>query len=557
MAETKSKRNAALQRWSQLTTVRSPLMSPWQEQAHYLSPRSGKFDTTDSTGVKANAGKQFMHLLDTTGTRALNILTAGLLSGASSPARPWFKLKTPDDDLNKRESVKRWLFTVESRMRDVFNQSNTYRALRKVYHELGAFGTGSNLLLPHFQNVINNQTLTIGEYAFDLDEDGNVNTLYRRLDLNVGQLVQRFGYKNCSQRVRAMYDRGQLSTYIPVLHVIEPRRERDPLKMGARNMPFSSCYYEFGGNDEDVLRESGYREFPVQAPRWEVHGSETYGSGPGEIALGYVKQLQHMALRKGQAIDFQTLPPLGVPASAQARGLNLNPGAVNYIDVGTTGAKALIEAQLKLEHLLEDIRDTRLQVNSTFYVDLFMMMANEDRSNVTAREVAEKQEEKLLMLGPVLESLHDELLGPYVEQSFAHMLEGGMIPPPPQELEGVPLSIQFVSLLAQAQRLVGLSSVERMIGSVVNVSAVKPDILDKVDLDRAVEVYGDMLGTDPTLIVADERVALIRQQRQAQQAQAQQMAAAQQGAQVAKDLGAAGTDGRNAAVDAARELGIM
>lgn len=549
MADIKTRRTAALQRWSQLNLVRSSWIEHWKELAHYLIPRSGRFDDTTAASMPNYGGKKHMHLLDTTGTRALNILTAGLLSGASSPARPWFKLKAHDDTLNRRESVKRWLFLVEARMRDVFNESNTYRAFRQMYQELGAFGTGANILLPHFDNVIHNQTMTVGEYAFDLDDDGNVNALYRRMELTVGQVVQRFGYKNCSFHVKAMYDRGSLSAYVPVLHAIEPRRERNPLKMDSANMPWASCYYEFGGNDEDVLRNSGHREFPVQGPRWETRGSDVYGSGPGMIGLGFVKQLQHQALRKGQAIDFQTLPPLGAPPSAQGRGLNLNPGAVNYVDVGTTGVKSLLEAPLQLDHLLEDIRDTRQNVNSTFFVDLFMMLANDNSVQpVTAREIAERHEEKLLMLGPVLESLHDEMLGPYIELAFAYMLESGLVPPPPAELEGTPLSIQFVSMLAQAQRLVGLSSVERLIGSVINVASVKPDIIDKLDLDRAVEVYSDMLGTDPTLIVAGERVALIRQQRQQAQAAAQQMAMAQQGATVAKDLGAAGADGRDAAV---------
>lgn len=558
MADIKTMRSAALQRWSQLNTTRASWVAEWKELAHYLLPRSGRFDNS-TLGTAANqGGKKHVHLLDTTGTRALGILTAGLLSGASSPARPWFKLRTPDDQLNAREAVKQWLFLVESRMRDVFNGSNTYRAFRQVYQELGSFGTGANILLPHFDNVLHNTPLTVGEYALDLDDDGFVNAIYRRFELTVGQLVQRFGYKNCSQHARAMYDRGSLASYVPVLHAIEPRRERDPLKLDNANMPWASCYFEFGGNDEDILRNSGFRDFPAQGPRWETRGADVYGSGPGAIALGYVKQLQHQALRKGQAIDFQTLPPLGVPPSAQGRGLNLNPGAVNYVDVGTTGAKSLIDAQLRLDYLLQDIQDTRQQVNSTFYVDLFLLLANDGRQQPpTAREVAERHEEKLLMLGPVLESLHDEFLGPYVELSFTYMLESGMIPPPPEELSGVPLSIQFVSMLAQAQRLVGLSSVERLIGSVVNVSAVKPDILDKVDLDRAVEVYGDMLGTDPTLIVAGERVALVREQRAQQQAAAQQAAMLQQGAAVAKDMGAAGADGRDAAAEAASQLGIV
>ncbi len=549
-----SRRTGALQRWSQLKTDRSSWVGHWRELAHFLLPRSGKFDESDPSTA---GGKKHMHLLDTTGTRAVNILTAGLLSGASSPARPWFRLRTPDEALNKRDAVKRWLWEVEQRMREVFNHANTYRAFRQFYQEISVFGTAANILLPNFKNVIHNTPLTIGEYAIDTDDDGNVNAIYRRFELNVGQLVQRFGYANCSNHVRALYDRGSLSPWIPVLHVIEPRRERDPLKMDNKNMPYASCYYEFGANGEEILRESGHREFPGQVARWETRGANQYGDSPGMISLGYVKELQHKQLRKAQGIDFMTLPPLGAPPSAQAKGLNLAPGSISYVDVGTTGVKSLFDVRLELGALLEDIRDCRQNINSSLFVDLFMLFANDDREQpATAREISEKHEEKLLMLGPVLESLHDEFLGPYIELAFVYMLESGLVPPPPKELEGVPLSIQFVSMLAQAQRLVGLSSVERLIGSVINVAPVVPGVLDKLDFDHAIEVYGDMLGTDPTLIVADDKVALIRADRAKQQAVQQKMAMAQQGAGVAKDLGAAGPEGIDAGVRAAQQLGI-
>jgi hypothetical protein len=220
--------------------------------------------------------------------------------------------------------------------------------------------------------------------------------------------------------------------------------------------------------------------------------------------------------------------------------------------------RSLFEVNLDLNALREDIMDVRGRIRMGLYTDLFQMIVGDTRVQpATAREIAERHEEKLIMLGPVLESLHDEFLGPYVEETFAHMLEAGILPPLPRELEGVPLSVKFVSLLAQAQNLVGLGSVERLIGSVANLATIKPDIMDKIDTDQAVETYADMLGVDPTLVVPGDRVALIRQQRAQQQQVMQAAAMAQQGAAVARDLGAAGEDGRDAAAQAAAQLGVV
>jgi hypothetical protein len=164
---------------------------------------------------------------------------------------------------------------------------------------------------------------------------------------------------------------------------------------------------------------------------------------------------------------------------------------------------------------------------------LWLMMAQTDRRQMTATEVAERHEEKMLQLGPVLERLEDELLDPLIDRVFAIALRAGHIPPPPQELQGQELRVEYISILAQAQKLLGTASVERLAGFVGNLAAVNPGVLDKVNMDAMVSEYSEMLGTNPNLLHPDEQVQQARQAR-AQQQQAlmaqQQMAGMVQGA---------------------------
>jgi hypothetical protein len=165
-----------------------------------------------------------------------------------------------------------------------------------------------------------------------------------------------------------------------------------------------------------------------------------------------------------------------------------------------------------------------------------LMLANATNTRMTATEVAERHEEKLLMLGPVLERLHNELLDPLIDITFQRMIEADMLPPPPEELQGMDLSVEFVSMLAQAQRAVGTNSVDRFVANLGNVAGIKPEVLDKFDPDEWADAYGDMLGVDPKMIVANDKVAIIRENRAqaaAQQAQAQMMA---ENAQTAKTM---------------------
>lgn len=531
-------RNRLFTRWGQLKSERASWLAHWQEITSYLLPRNGRYFRED----RNRGNRRHNNIYDNTGTRALRTLGAGMMAGATSPARAWFRLATPDPELNSYQPVKMWLDDVTKRMQLVFQKSNTYRSLHMMYEELGAFGTAASIVLPDYDRVIHHYPLTVGEYCISTDAQGRVCTLYREFEMTVSQMVKEFGYDVCSTGVQNMYDTGNLDQWVPVVHCIEPRMDRDIRKRDSKNMPFGSWYFEVGGEDGVFLRESGFMQFPVLAPRWSVVGGDIYGNSPGMEALGDVKQLQHEQLRKAQAIDFQTKPPLQVPTSMKNRDVDTLPGGISFVDGASNGIKTAFEVNLNLNYLLQDIQDVRGRVQGAFYADLFLMLANAGpNTRMTATEVAERHEEKLLMLGPVLERLHNELLDPLVDITFTRMLQAGIIPPAPEELQGMDLNVEFVSMLAQAQRAIGTNAVDRFVGNLGQIARMKPDVLDKFDSDQWADVYGDMLGVDPSLIVADKQVAMLRDARNRAMAAKEQAAVMQQQSQTAKNLAQAPT----------------
>jgi hypothetical protein len=540
-------RDKLFTRWGQLKSERASWYAHWQELTSYILPRNGRYFRQD----RDKGWRRHNNIYDNTGTRALRTLGAGMMSGATSPARQWFRLATPDPELNSFDPVKLWLDDVTKRMQRVFQKSNTYRSLHMMYEELGTFGTAASIVLPDYEQVIHHYPLTCGEYCISTDAKGRVCTLYREFDMTVSQIVKEFGLENCSVTVRNMYSNGSLDQWVPVIHAIEPRADRDMGKRDSRNMPFGSWYFEVGGEDGKFLRESGFMQFPALVPRWAVVGGDIYGHSPGMEALGDVKQLQHEQLRKAQAIDYQTKPPLQVPASMKNRDIEMLPGGISYYDgAANNGIKTAFEVNLNLQYLLNDIMDCRERVRGAFYADLFLMLANAGpNTRMTATEVAERHEEKLIMLGPVLERLHNELLAPLVDTTFTRMVQAGIVPPAPQELQGMDLNIEFVSMLAQAQRAIGTNAVDRFVGNLGAIAQMKPDILDKFDQDEWADVYADMLGIDPALIIADKDVALIRQARAQAMAAKEQAAVMQQQSQTVKNMAQSPTGGDNALTD--------
>ena len=533
-------------RWQALKTERASWQPHWADISRYLLPRNGRYFVSD----RNKGWPRHNAIYDSTASRALRVLAAGMMSGMTSPSRPWFRLAVSDPALSAYPPVKTWLFAVTAGIEDVLARSNTYRVLHGIYEELGAFGTAAALVADDYQHVVHLHAFTIGEYAIATDWKGEVCSLYREFDKTVAELVAEFGLANCSEVVKTAFARGNLDQWVTLRHAIEPRQNRQAQQLDNSQMAWKSCYWESGRNDGQLLRESGYRSFPCLVPRWATQGGDVYGSSPGMEALGDIKQLQAQQLRKSQAIDYQANPPLQVPASMKNRELEIFPGGISYFDANGPGVgiRSAFEVNLNLQALLLDIQDVRSRINAAFYSDLFMMLASQDQ-RMTATEVAERHEEKMLMLGPVVERLNNELLDPLIETVFSRLLQAGLLPPAPVELQGHELNIEYVSMLAQAQKAVAVNDIDRFVMSLGQVAAVQPTVLDKFNADQWADSYSDKLGIDPALIVSGPQLALIRNQRAKQQQMAQQQAAMQQGSETLRNLGQTSTQAGSMAGD--------
>lgn len=523
-------------RWDALKEERSSWMSHWRDISEVLLPRAGRFlPTENNRGGRA----AFRKILDSTGTRALRTLSGGMMSGMTSPARPWFRLTTFNPELDESYEVKVWMSQVTSLMQMVFYKSNTYRALQMAYEELGAFGTSATLIYDDFDRVIHCHPLTIGEFAIATDSRGRVNTVYREFRMTVAMLVQEFGLENVSRTVKDLYERGQMDEWVEVINAIEPRTERDPRKTDAKNMLYLSVYFEKSGDKGKVLRETGFTEFPAMCARWSVTGGDIYGTSPGMEALGDLCQLQQMQFRKSQAIDYKVHPPVLIPSEMKNMGTQFLPGGViPYSNAQQAQQiRSAYMVDLDLNSLLVDIQDVRQRINEAFYRDIFMLMVNSTDKTMTATEVTERHEEKMLLMGPVLERLNAEMLDPLINIVFNKLVQADLLPPLPEDLQGQQLNVEFISILAQAQKAISTNSVDRMFSVLGNLAGMRPDIVDNVDLDFWPQWYADALGVDPRFIVSGKKVAVIREQR----AQAEQQAAAMeqlQGAtQAAKNMG--------------------
>lgn len=502
----------------------------WKELAQFNNPTRGFF-----FDEVPNRGKQidFKTVIDGHARRAVRTLASGMTSGLTSPSRPWFRLGLPDPNLADFTPAKIWLDEVQNRMLDVFAKSNIYGVLHSMYEEIGTFGTACCFIEEDSRDVIRGRVYTAGEYFLACGADGRVNAFYRRFWMTTFQLVEQFGKENCSQSTQAAYTNNQ-DTWRKVHHLIEVNDDRIPSYKDFKNMPFRSIYWEDGSMVNTYLDLGGFEEFPCLTPRWDTTTTaDSYGRGPGWDALGDVKMLQKMRREYLTGLAKVINPPMQKDANVQGD-VNTMPGGIttSSSNVPNAGLRPAYQINPDLAAMNVAVTETKQAISQAFFADLFLMLQDDNRSGITATEIAERQAEKLQILGPVLERLENELLNPLIARTFAIMYRAGLFPPPPPEIAGMELKIQYISILAQAQKMASVTAIDQWTGSIIAEAEQTQDmsVLDIINFDEKNAEKADMLGVPAKIVNSPNAIAQKRQSRAQQQQAAQQAALMNQGA---------------------------
>ena len=473
-------------------------------------------------------------IVNNTGTLAAKQLAAGMMGGITSPAHQWFRLNEEGRDPQEVENqqIRAYLDHVQAMMLQVFAGSNFYSTIQTTYLDLGVFGTSAVVVYEHEENVIDCYLSPVGEYRIAQNASREVTVFGRNIMMTVMQMVDKFGVGNCSQQVRTLYTNGGqgLLHQIPVCHLIEPNVQGE----GAlgKSFAYRECYWEKGAKDE-VLSLTGFEEKPFFVPRWEVIGQDTYGQCPGMDALADIIQLQQETIRKAQGLDKMVNPPI-VADSSVRRTPSLIPGGVTYAPSSSTvGAKALYQPNLPIGELSQDLAQLEYRIRETFYNDLFKMISQLATVR-SATEIDARMQEKLILLGPVLQSFTKEVLDPVVTRLAAILQRRGMIQPPPTQLQGI--EIRYSGILHEAQKAATIGSLERFIQVIGSMISVWPQAGYVLDPNKAIRAYGDQLNVPAVVMRSADDVDRIVQEMEERQRQEQALAQGKELTEAAKNL---------------------
>lgn len=516
-----------------LENERQPYWSLWRELADFYLPRRYNWLLSDQEKRVQNAKNP--KILDSTGTAAARTLASGMMNGITSPARPWFKLRVNNFDDAESSPVVQWLDEVTRRMLLVLAESNFYNAMAVLYLDLVVFGTGAMLIYDDYESVIRCYNPCLGEYYVSQSDRLQVCTFARKFRYNAHQIRQRWGEENMSNTAKNLLkqDGAQFKELI-ICHLIEPNDDgKEPTV--PKSFKYREYYWEESAPGEAVLEIKGFHELPGLFPRWELAGNDAYGTSPAMDALGDVIQLQHETLQKGKALDKMVSPPVVADVQLQHRPTALMPNGVTYVaGINNVGIKPAYEVRMPIGELTLDIKDIQVRIRETFHNPLFMMISQLETVR-SAAEIDARREEKLVLLGSVLERFENEALDPALRRVFGQMGRAGLLPEAPPELADADIEIQYVSILSVAQRAVGVVPTERWIGLIGNVAGIYPKALNLPNWENILLDYGRDIGVSARGMNSPDKVAELNdaQDQQTQAAQSSEMAAgAVQGAEL-------------------------
>ena len=501
-------------RLADMKNIRIPHEGPLKDLRDYIAPNRGNFLEDEG-----NRGKRKdLKIYNGIPTLSARTFGAGMKAGVTSSSRPWFRLAMSDRGLMERDDVRAYLRGVEERLYQIFNKSNFYPMAAVSYYELGVFGTAPMSIKADFEDIVRFDTYTVGEYWIATNSRGVVDVLYRRIWKTPVQLIEEFGKENVSHETITKAN-TKPDDKIKVIHAVEPNDERIPDMIDAENKTYRSVYYEEGSRaDEGFLAVSGFDTFPYVVSRWSVNASDPYGTDqPGLIALGDAKQLQAGTFRKAAGLDRNLNPPLQAPADLKNQRIMNVPGGVTFVSSfsGSQGIKPMYDVRIPLQDIIQDNLQIEERIKDAFFVNMFLAIQANNRPQDMKAEVAfQIDKERLLMLGPVLESLNEDFLNPLIDRVFFIAQEAGVLPEPPEDLADQDLKIEYVSSLAKAQKVAAISNMERLSGLIGLWAQFNPDVIDKFDFDQATDEASEILDVPTNIIRSDEDVAEIRKIKQ-------------------------------------------
>lgn len=508
----------------------------WDDLYEFCLPMKANVNTKETSGTK----HKLTRVYDNTAIDCVVIFAAGLMGYFTNPATRWCKLRAGEKKLNEIPAVQRFFRDAEDKLFDVLLQSNFYQELAELYADLGVAGSSAFHTDEDEKDHVRYYCRPPKEIYFREDASGRVVEVYRVFEYDALQAYLRFK-GNAGKNVVDAYTAGKYSDKFEFVHNIGMREVYDSSKKDRLNKPVFSIWVNKA--EKKKVDEGGYEEFPTNVVRFRTRSGEKWGYSPAmdaEAMIRGAQEIKKTMLRAGaKAVD----PALELPHDGYVLPIDLDPGGINYkvraLGTGASQERILpIESGVNLPAGETMLEKEQAAIRRAFFADLFLLLANRS-ADMTAREVAERVEEKMLILGPAIGRIQTQLLSPTITRTFNILLRRGVFGALPPELNGKKVVPEYVGFLAKAQKAAEANSVIGFLNFGKGLSEIFPEVRDIINGDRTLKYMAEITNIDPNLQNDDKEIKDIRDARAADMERQAKLAETQAAAGIVQ-TGAAG-----------------
>ena len=501
----------------ELQGERDQWKNQWDDLSQYVLPQK---DQVYGMALNKNKGdEKFNRLFDTTAIHANEQLASALHNSLMSPTAKWFGFSAGNPEVDKDYDVQMWLEDARDKVIGVLNNSNLHTQAHENFLDICCIGTSSLAMEEDKSTVITFMARPIYQVMVDENHKKQIDTVYITYEVSLKQLIDRFGEDKLPRDVKR---KGQSNPSTKQFHLnvcVMPNKEyskKDP--KAKTNRPYIS--YTFLEEDQHLLDESGYYEFPFAIPRWSVLSYEKYGRSPAMKTLPDVKMVNAMMKSVIESAQKSSNPPVSIPDAGYLGQFNTRPGAKNYYRMGLGDKNLAVPfiSGARPDIGIDIVERTRLNIRQAFFVDQLQLR---EADRMTATEVRQRNDDRLRLLSPITARLSEEYLSPIILRTFGIMRRKNMFLPMPDALKETGLDIKFVSQVARAQRSAESDTLNRIVSSLMPAIEANPQMLQILDGETMLRDLSNDFGLNPSYLKSPARVAEERNQQQAQMEQAQ------------------------------------
>ncbi len=518
--------SSIMETYRKLSSQRTRWESWWDELRRFVLP--------SRLSEESEVPESNSQLYDTTAVEACQKLASGHMSYICPSNELWFKWESPDP--NAGDEVQSWYAQCSEIANRELALSNFYTELHECFLDRVGLGTGSLFCGNSRRGRLHFRHIPCGEFLCAPNDEGELEVYIREFRLTPAQALSQFGEKALGEkaRERLRHNRHSRESSLSFLHLVQPRAQRNRKRDDAKNMPYQSLYYCI--DDEKIVEEGGYREFPYMVTRFLKWGDGPYGLAPAKLVYSDIKQTQFLNRILDMLGEVAAFPRI-LELANQVGEVDLRAGGRTLINAesASLGYPREWATQGRYDVGMDRLKQKQDSINRAFFVPMLELWS-ENKQRMTAAEVYARENERVMLFSPSF-TLFATDCQPLMERVFATLLRLGKFSKPPaaalQDDGRGNASISephvvYQGRIAQVMRRLQSEGLERALIRLQAMSSVSPNLADHLDLEKSFRLAARMDGMPETLIRPEHKVKRMRSEREGDNAQQMQQLAGMQ-----------------------------